>query len=432
MLAPSKTFACAALAATLVLSSLSVAAGTDVVIDWNQATLDTIRAKRIPPPRATRVLAMVHVAIYDSVNGIVQSHEPYHVKTPAPPGASVHAAAASAAHEVLSSLIADRREVFDAQLADSLADVPAGDARNKGVAWGRFVGDRIRKLRRDDGSDLVVPYQPSGIFGRWEPTPPAFAPAVLPQWPLVTPFAMVSGDQFRPVAPPALASVDYALAFAEVKELGDRDSATRTTDQTQIAFFWEDGGGSATPPGHWQLIAQQFAGMFHTTPEQNARLFALLSIAQADAAIVAWDAKYHYDHFRPYTGITQADDDDNDLTEADPDWLPLIPTPPFPAYTSGHSSFSGASAEILARYFGADDIAFSAPAPYPEIWPDYLFDDNCDPVVRSWPSLSAAAEEAGQSRIYGGIHWQYDNQEGLSSGRALAEYVSESFLQPLD
>ncbi|MEX0714369.1 MAG: vanadium-dependent haloperoxidase, partial [Pirellulales bacterium] len=324
------------------------------------------------------------------------------------------------------------RGVYDAELAESLAEIPASPARNKGVAWGRFVGDRILKLRRDDGSDSVVDYEPSGEFGRWEPTPPRFADALFPQWPFVTPFAMVSGDQFRVGPPPELTSIEYAIAFQEVKELGAIDSPMRTADETQIAFFWEDGPGSATPPGHWQIIAGQFAETFGTTLAENARLFALLSITQADAAIVSWDSKYHYDHFRPYTGITRADEDGNDATEPDSLWFPLIPTPPFPSYTSGHSTFSGGSAEILARFFGDDEIPFSSPAPDPHVWPDQLFDGSGDPVVRSWPSLSAAAEEAGQSRIYGGIHWQYDNQEALDSGRELASYVFELFLTPLE
>ncbi|QDV32360.1 vanadium-dependent haloperoxidase [Tautonia plasticadhaerens] len=419
----------AVLATSLVLAA-TAAARADVVIDWNNVTLDTIRARRVPPPPATRALAMVHAAIYDAVNGIERTHQPYFVERPAPPGASPGAAAAAAAHQVLSALFPDLRDIYDAYLTESLAGVPPNAARNKGVAWGRFVGDRILALRRDDGADRIVAYEPSGEFGRWEPTPPRFADALLPQWPSVTPFAMRAADQFLPGPPPGPASLEYAIAFHEVKELGDLGSLTRTDDQTQVAYFWEDGPGSATPPGHWQLIAQQLAATFGTTPAQNARLFALLSLTQADAAIVAWDSKYHYDHFRPYTGITRAEEDGNALTDADPDWAPLIPTPPFPSYTSGHSTFSGASAVILVRLFG--DIPISSPAPDPHIWPDRLLDRKGAPVVRSWPSLSFAAEEAGRSRIYGGIHWQYDNIAGLESGRELAEFVFAYYLRPLE
>jgi hypothetical protein len=272
----------------------------------------------------------------------------------------------------------------------------------------------------------VVPYTPSGLLGRWKPTPPAFAPALLPGWGLVDPFAMKRGDQFRVPPPPDLTSMEYAAAYDEVKDFGEGDSAVRTADQTEIAYFWEDGPATATPPGHWMVIAQQFAEMFGTDLAENARLFALLGITQADAAILCWNNKYFYDIARPITSITEEGDvDGNPLTAADPTWLPLIPTPPFPAYTSGHSTFSGSSARILARFFGDDEIPFSAPSPDPQRWPLVL-----PGVVRSWPSLSAAAEEAGQSRIYGGIHWQYDNQQGLVSGRDLADFVFKKFLKP--
>ena len=407
----------------------ATARAADPVLEWNAITIDTIRARRLPPPRATRVLAMVHVATYDAVNGIEGTHEPYYVTRPATPGASPEAAAATAAHGVLSELFPDMAASYDADLADSLSRLPADSARHKGVAWGRFVAGQILKLRRNDGSDDVVPYAPSGEFGRWEPTPPAFAPALLPQWPYVTPFAMSSGSDFRPSGPPALTSPEYAFALQEVKDLGAAGSLTRSDDETEIAFFWEDGAGSATPPGHWQIIAREFATGAGLTLAENARLFALLSIAQADAAIAAWDGKYYYDHFRPYTGITRADEDDNDLTDPDPWWTPLIPTPPFPSYASGHSTFSGASAEILTWFFG--DAPFSSAAPDPHLRPDELYDDNGDPVVRSWSSLTDAAVEAGRSRIFGGIHWQYDNTAGLAAGRNLAWFVLESVLRPV-
>jgi hypothetical protein len=244
----------------------------------------------------------------------------------------------------------------------------------------------------------------------------------------MTPFAMTHCEQFRVPAPPAFDSAAYAEAFEEVRVLGDEDSAARTADQTQIAYFWEDGPGTATPPGHWQVIAQQIAEERGNSLLENARLFALLGITQADAAVVSWDNKYHHDHVRPYTAITlEADDDGNPATATDPGWLNLVPTPPFPSYTSGHSTFSGGSARILERFYGTDALPFCAPSPDPQRWPEQLTG-----VVRCWDGLSHAAEEAGQSRIYGGIHWQYDNQQGLVSGRALAEYVFAHFLTPRD
>jgi hypothetical protein len=402
------------------------AARADEVLAWNQVTLDTIRVLRLPPPRATRTLAMVHVAIFDAVNGIERRYEPYHVDKRAPPGACLPAAAAMAAHTVLVGLHPERRAEYGAALANSLDRIPGGPSRNKGKAWGQSVGQAILRLRQNDGADAIVAYVPSDEVGGWRPTPPAFAPALLPQWPFVRPFAMYTGDQFRVEPPPPLTSAAFAAAYDEVKALGRIDSEERTDEQTEIAFFWEDGPGSVTPPGHWQIIAQGLARRFRNDALENARLFALLSIAQADAAISSWDNKFAYEHFRPITAITQdAADDGNPSTELDPTWAPLIPTPPFPSYTSGHSTFSSASARILACFFGTDRIAFADTSPDPQRWPEIL-----PGVVRSWTSLSQAAEEAGQSRIYGGIHWQYDNQPALEAGRALGSFVSDNLLRP--
>jgi hypothetical protein len=440
-----------ALALAVLLALPAGPARADEVLEWNEVMLDGIRAASLPPPRATRIFAMVQTAVFDAVNGIEREYERYLVKRRGPQGADPRAAAAAAAHGVLVGVLPAQQATFDAELEASLAailaDPPPSHGKGKkkgkkrwskrellrhrlavaaGVEWGEYCAAKILESRSDDGSTAVVPYTPTGLLGHWKPTPAAFAPALLPGWGLVDPFAMKSGDQFRPPAPPALAGMAHALAYNEVKDYGDVDSAVRDADQTEIAFFWEDGAGTATPPGHWMTIAQQLAEEFDNDLVENARLFALLGIAQADAAISCWNTKYFYDLVRPVTAIHEEGDvDGNPLTAADATWLPLIPTPPFPAYTSGHSSFSGSSARILARFFGDDDIAFSAPSPDPQRWPLIL-----PGVVRSWPSLSAAAEEAGQSRIYGGIHWQYDNQYGLSSGRALADYVLEKYLRP--
>jgi hypothetical protein len=432
---------------TLVLAALlavpAATARADEVIDWNNEMLDAIRATSLNPPRATRIFAMVQIAVFDAVNGIEGDAKPYLVKRRGPHGADARAAAAAAAHHVLVTLFPARQAILDAALEDSLdailADPPPGKGKGKnkkpgshelavsdGVEWGVFCADQILAARSDDGSTAVVPYTPSGLLGRWKPTPPAFAPPLLPGWGLVDPFAMKRVEDFRVPPPPALTGMEYAAAYNEVKDFGEADSAVRTADQTEIAYFWEDGPTTATPPGHWMVIAQHFAEMFGNDLAENARLFALLGITQADAAILCWNTKYFYDIARPITSITEEGDmDGNPLTAADPTWLPLIPTPSFPAYTSGHSTFSGSSARILARFFGADEIPFSAPSPDPQRWPLVL-----PGVVRSWPSLSAAAAEAGQSRIYGGIHWQYDNQQGLASGRALADHVLEKFLKP--
>jgi hypothetical protein len=394
-------------------------AAADVVTDWNAVLIDAVRTDRTNPPRMTRHSALVHVAVYDAVVGLVGGYEPYFVASSAPTGASPEAAAAAAAHRVLTIVYPAQTATFDAALAASLGAIPDGPAEEDGVDWGVFVADEILNLRAADGSATTVTYETPAGANWWIPTPPAFAPALLPNWPLVTPWCMTHGAQFRQPAPPPLTSGQYTAAFREVQILGDVDSATRTAEQSEIALFWNDGAGTNTPPGHWQEIAQTIAQAQGNSLVDNARLFALLTIAQADAAIVSWDNKYHWDHWRPYTGIVEAASDGNPGTSPDASFSSFIATPPFPAYTSGHSTFSGSSARILAHFFGTDAISFSAAS------------DGLPGVTRSFESLSQAAEEAGQSRIYGGIHWQYDNQGGLASGRALGDLVFFNFLQPV-
>jgi hypothetical protein len=230
---------------------------------------------------------------------------------------------------------------------------------------------------------------------------------------------MVSGTQCRAAGPPPTPTEAlYTTDFAEVKSLGRTDSTTRTADQSEIALFWNDGVGTETPPGHWNSIAQVLAEGADLSLVESARLFALLSITTADAAIASWDNKYHYHHWRPVTAIRVADTDGNPATASDAEWSSFITTPPFPTYTSGHSTFSGSSSRLLALFFGSDDIPFSVDS------------DGLPGVTRSFDSLSDAGEEAGQSRIYGGIHWQYDNRDAIAGGRALAEYVFANFLRP--
>jgi len=266
----------------------------------------------------------------------------------------------------------------------------------------------------------LPPYLGGTEPGEWRPTPPASAPGLHPHWPDVTPFAMTSGDQFRPAAPPALDSAAYTAAFNEVKELGSATSATRSVEQTAIALYWANGAGTASPPGHLNLLAQIVAQQRGNTLEENARLFAAINIAMADAAISCWDAKYEFSFWRPVTGIREAAADGNPDTAADATWTPLIATPPFPSYTSGHSTFSGAAAAVLADFFGTDGIAFTLPS------------QNLGLPARSFTSFSDAAEESAESRLYGGIHWSFDNNVGLTAGTALGQYVAANFLGPME
>ena len=221
---------------------------------------------------------------------------------------------------------------------------------------------------------------------------------------------MNSSSQFRPPGPPSLDSQQYAADYEEVKELGPAIGSTRTEDQTEIALFWADGAGTETPPGHWNSIAQIIADAQRNTLEENARLFALLNIAMADAAICSWDAKYTYDFWRPVTAIAFAEPQLN--------WMSFIVTPPFPDYTSGHSTFSAAAATVLPLFFGTDDLPFTTGS-------DFL-----PGVFRSFSACFDAADEAAASRIYGGIHFRTASEDGLQAGISIGQWTVTHYLLP--
>jgi membrane-associated phospholipid phosphatase len=391
----------------------------NVVLEWNTRTLEAIKATSTNPLLASRALAITQAAVYDAVNAIDGTYAPYVFNGQAPPTASPEAAAATAAYHTLVELFPTRRADFDAALASSLADVPDGPAENQGVAVGQAAAASILALRRHDGFDAVVPYTPGTDPGDWRPTPPAFLPALGAQWPQVTPFAMSSGAQFRPDAPPALDSAEYATAFNEVFELGRNTSATRTADQTEIARFWADGAGTSYALGHWNIIARGASVDEGLDLAGNARLFAHLNIAMADSIISTWDAKYVYNLWRPVTAIRAADTDGNPDTTVDTTWTPLLGTPNFPSYTSAHSTVSRSAATVLSALFGAD-YQFTAGS------------EGLPGVTRTFDSFEAAATEAGQSRIYGGIHFQFDNVAGQEAGVQVGQYVVDNFLLPRD
>ena len=200
--------------------------------------------------------------------------------------------------------------------------------------------------------------------------------------------------------------------------LGAATGSPRTADETEMAVFWADGAGTETPPGHWSRIAAEAAEARGLSLCETARLLALVNIASADAGIVAWDAKYAYDLWRPITAIREADTDGNPGTVADPSWTPLLPSPPFPEYVSGHSTFSGAATQVLARFLG-DATSFTTTS------------DGLPGVTRSFTSFSQAADEGGMSRLCGGIHFTSANVDGLAAGRAVGDYVVDEYLRPV-
>ncbi len=405
----------------------------DMVLDWNDIIGVTIRADTTQPGPtfASRNYAIVHAAIYDAVNNITRSHTPYLVDDVAPYYASPEAAVAAAAHTALVGLYPQQAANLNAALAASLAEIPDGREETAGVAVGQSIAQQILALRANDGAFASTNYAPANLPGRWKPAAPLLQVGGLgPQWGSVTPFALESGDQFRGGPPPAMESAEYAAAVNEVMLLGERNSAVRTADQTEIGIFWGyDRGGLGPPPILYNQIAQTISLEQENTLEENARLFVLLNVAQADAGIACWETKYFYDLWRPIHAIREADTDNNPLTIADPDWEPLgapgggvVPdfTPPFPAYGSGHSTFGAAVFRSLANFYGTDAYEFDARS------------DELPGVVRHYTSFSQAAEENARSRIYLGIHYNFDDTAGRAMGNDIADYVFENCFQEFE
>jgi PAP2 superfamily len=387
----------------------------DAIVRWNALTLDIIRGEKTSPAMAARNLAMVHSAVYDAANAVSKTHKVYKVQVEAPAGTSAEAAAVAAAHRVLANLYPKQTATLDAAKTASLATIAEGKSKTDGVQLGEFVAGKILEWRKDDGANTNVTYAPVNQPGYWQPIPPELKPASMPHWKNVKPFAMTKGSQFQIANMPSLTSEEYTAEFKQLKELGAKDSKIRTADQSAIAKFWLNNPGTVTPPGHWNQIAADVAIRRGNTFDQNLRLFAVLNIALADASIIDGDQKYTFNRWRPFTGIQQADKDGNPQTTADANWTPLLDTPSSPAYVSGHSTFGGAADVVLTAFFG-DNVSFTAVA-----------DASVNLQPRTLKSFTEAAQEAGMSRVYGGVHWPSDNRDGLKAGRNLGKYVVEKF-----
>ena len=414
----SVTFAAVASGATPPPPASPITPATPVneVITWNHMLLNILTTPGAQPAtiHATRSLAILHTAIYDAVNSIERKSAPYLVSIKSPRRASPDAAAAAAGYTVLSNLYPSQQEPLAAQFASSLAQVPDGYHKFEGVRIGEAVANAILAFRTDDGSALAQPiYTPGTQPGDYQLTPPAFAQPTFSQWPLVRPFALRNASQFRPAPPPALTSSAYTAAYQEVQSLGSVNSTTRTADQTQIAQFWN-------PPIWiaWNNIAETAAVAHHDTLMQDARLFALLNVSFADSVIAFYDAKYAYHFWRPVTAIRAGDTDGNAATTGDPNWTPLATTAQDPSYPGAHAVISAAASDVLASFFGGDTFSFSAQS------------TAVPGVSRSFPSFSAAANEASVSRIYGGQHFRTDEVAGEKLGGQVAGYVLQKLLLP--
>jgi PAP2 superfamily len=389
------------------------------VVQWNQTLLVIVRTPGIQPAtiHPTRSFAIMHAAIYDAVNAIDGTHQPYLVRLGASHFASQEAAAAAAAHEVLVKLYPSFQATLDAQLQQALAQLPSR-GKADGISIGNTVADRILALRSNDGSNAQpIPYVFGNAPGDYQSTPPNFPKQ--PQfthWSRVTPFALESASQFRPGGPPRLTRDRYSDAFDQVKLLGIAGSTTATSDQALTGRFW-----NGAIQNYWNEIAQTASLAHGLTTAQNARLFALLNLSFADGVIAFYDAKYTYNFWRPVTAIRAAAADGNPDTEADPNWLPEVGnTTPDPSYPGAHAVISAAGAEVLISFFHTDPLEFSVTS---EVMPG---------VERSFTGFPAAAEEATLSRIFAGQHFLFDLTTGQRLGSDVADFIVDNFLTSRD
>jgi len=408
---------------------------------------------QLGPGRASRAIAIVHIAIFEAVNAIEGKYESYVGLEPVDKHASMECAIAQAAHDTLCEMFPSQTPSFNQLLIEDLNDIADSEAKSNGIEAGQTAAAAILALRSNDGSQIPEPklgvdWFTSNEVGRWRQDPISLSPVALgAQWGEVTPFVLKSSNQFRTPAPPALNSVAYATAYNEAKALGGDGIVTptsRTDEQTTIGIFWAyDGTPSlCAPPRLYNQITMRIADIRHTHDVVDlARLLALVNVAMADAGIAIWESKFYYDFWRPVTGIRESDPgtgpngagDGNDSTSGDITFSPLgAPasnlngpnfTPPFPSYPSGHAGFGGALFQILRRFYGKDKIPFTFIS---DEFNGVTKDSNGNPrplIERTFSSLSQAEEENGQSRIYLGIHWSFDKTEGIRLGNKVGDFV---------
>jgi hypothetical protein len=435
----------------------------DIVQDWN-ATLcvvaETVVSKHNPGV-PTRAMAMMNGSIYDIFQAIDRTHQPFKVNTSAP-GASVDAAVSQAAWRVLSDMYPEMQVSLSSTLATRLGAVPDGAAKTAGINLGNFVAQQYIAAHQNDGWDLPDAYTPTVGPGHWS-TDPMVAPNIQKgwgaDWGSVSPWAMPDPDFFDATMPFTIADMNtqrYTDAYNEVKAFGARNSAVRTVQQTETGLFWAyDRPGTGAPPVLFIESMVEIANAVGNTPADNARMFAQASVTLADSIIAAWDEKYEADLWRPIVGIREGASDGNPNTTADATWEYLgAPgndpnsatddfTPPFPAYVSGHATMGGAIFKSLELFYGTNDFsAADASIGVDPITGEYtLFSSepgSGDPreyvrftqVGDVGPGMENSPEgENTMSRVYLGVHWRMDQEDGQALGRAVAEYVAANYFQ---
>ena len=399
------------------------AATAGVVIEWNRILNEAIAVPGAHPATIffPRPYAMVHVAMFDAINSIELRYRPYYVRVTPAADASADAAAAQAAHDVLVALMPSQQARFDSALATSLGAVAAGPAA-AGAAVGAAVARSILDLRADDGWNRTPPeYVLPAMAGYWQPTPPNNPTAAFTHYPDVEGFGLAGSQQFVPAAPPSLTSQQYATDFNQVKSLGSVNSTTRTAEQTTIARMVAGVGTTTGPSRLWNLVLADLATSRQLSGIDTARAFALLNMAAHDGLRTSFNGKFLYGLWRPVTAIREAERDGNADTAADPTWLPLITSPPYPSYPGNIACISIASATVLTHVFGRDDVPFTV------TWPDAA---GAPVATRSYNGFRQLSDECAMARIWAGIHFEFDHSASKGVCTQVADYILANQLRP--
>jgi len=399
----------------------AAAAHADDVTHWNRIMFELAKVAGTSPLVMTRVTAIVHGSMYDALNGIERRYTPLHVAPAADPGASRRAAVVQAAYASLSKIYPTQQSTLDQKLAESLAGIANTEAVEnsrsiaRGIEWGQAVADAIWAWRLTDGFTAVLPSFTGPANpgpGQWRPTPPGNLPMAGRQFVDMTPWVITSPSQFLAPGPPALSSAQYTADFNETRLKGRDTSPSRTQDETFYSLFWN----SATASYLWDTAAVSLSEERQTTLSENSRLFALLNVAMADAAIGCWKSKFIYNFWRPITAITLASTDGNPGTIEDPTWNPLLVTPNHQDYTSGHSCVSGAAGAVLSNFFGEQS--------------SFVVTSDGMAGARYFPSFTAATEEVKNARVFAGIHFRAACNDGQALGVSTANYaLGHAFLR---
>jgi hypothetical protein len=394
-----------------MMTLCAMTAHADVITDWNQNALEVLKAANIVANPWSRVMAMVHVAMSDAVNSVQPRYTRYVSTAPNAPKASPEAAAVSAARQILLQLAPAQKTKIDEAYAESLSRIPDGSAKSEGITLGEQVAALVQADRATDTTNEPDTYRPITSPGVWVPT----QPPVFPQYAHAKPWGIKSADQFRPGPPSPLTSAVYARDYNETKQLGRIDSAKRTQQQTDAVKFWTPANFGTS----WHQAARQLSAGKELNLADNARLFALLSMTVANSVITDWDAKFHYNFWRPVTAIRNGDIDGNDATERDAGWTSLFVSAMHPEYPSQATIQAGAAAGVLEAVFGTGTAAFTVT-------------DTVDPrLQKQFTSIGQMAEEQGAVRIWGGVHFRNTVEVSDQMGRKITAYLISNDMTPV-